>query len=215
MALFSKWSARKVETEAATPASVAEPSIDATTSKVLPKFLSTLAQLEMPVLLDLGPVVGQNVAFFGERLSCRIHVEDLYAVLETYHRADNRTGVLDALVSRLQRVPGPVDGVLVWDFFDYLDRKIAPRVAAELVSLVKPGGVVYGFFGTRVAPMTQYTRYMVEAPNQFRQRAYPATQTLRTVFVTRDISKMFAGLNITETVLLKNSAQEVMLKRTR
>ena len=30
-----------------------------------------------PTLLDIGPVVGHNVTFFGERLGCKFHVEEL------------------------------------------------------------------------------------------------------------------------------------------
>jgi hypothetical protein len=33
------------------------------------------------------------------------------------------------------------------------------------------------------------------------------------VFVTRDLQKMFTGLAIKESVLLKNNTQEVLLKR--
>ena len=32
---------------------------------------------DKPALLDLGPVVGSNVTFFGEQLGCRIRVEDI------------------------------------------------------------------------------------------------------------------------------------------
>ena len=52
------------------------------TSKVFPKFLSALGQQPAPVLLDLGPVVGSNITFFGERLGCKIIVEDLFGDLE-------------------------------------------------------------------------------------------------------------------------------------
>jgi hypothetical protein len=210
MSLFSKWSGRRGD-EAST--TVAEPVEPLTTSKVLPKFLSALSQVEAPVLLDLGPVVGQNVAFFGDRLSCKLHVEDLLAVVETYARNDNRAAVVDGLAQRLDRVNGPVDGILCWDLFDYLDRKAAPVVAAALVKLLREGGVLHGFFATKALPVSAYTRFIVEAPDQFRQRAYPAAPTTRTVFVTRDLQKMFTGLAIKESVLLKNNTQEVLLKR--
>ena len=34
------------------------------------------------MLLDLGPVIGANVSFFGEQLGCKILVEDLYADID-------------------------------------------------------------------------------------------------------------------------------------
>ena len=212
MSLFSRWPGRKA-TETASATSVAESVEPLTTTKVLPKFLSALAQVETPTVLDLGPVVGQNVAFFGERLSCKLHVEDLAAIVETYARNDNRAAAVDGLVQRLDRVTGPVDGILCWDLFDYLDRRAAPTVAAALVRLMRAGAVLHGFFGTKAIAVNHYTRFVVEAPDQFRPRPYAASATTRTVFVTRDLQKMFTGLTVKESVLLKNNTQEVLLRR--
>ena len=44
-------------------------------------------QQRAPVLLDLGPVVGANVAFFGEQLGCKIFIEDLFADIDRHTRA--------------------------------------------------------------------------------------------------------------------------------
>ena len=65
----------------ATPAAAPEHAI---TSKVFPRFLTVLAQRETPAILDLGPVVGPNIAFFGERLACKIYVEDVLADIEDH-----------------------------------------------------------------------------------------------------------------------------------
>src|SRR3954468_12016910 len=55
-------------------------------TKALKKFLTTLTARELPVLLDLGPVVGSNVSFFGEQLGCKIFVEDIFAELDRHIR---------------------------------------------------------------------------------------------------------------------------------
>ena len=55
-------------------------------TKALRKFLTSLTSRESPVLLDLGPVVGSNVSFFGEQLGCKIFVEDIYADLDRHVR---------------------------------------------------------------------------------------------------------------------------------
>src|SRR6059036_215296 len=56
-------------------------------TKALRKFLSCLTSRESPVLIDLGPVVGSNVSFFGEQLGCKIFVEDLFADLDRHVRS--------------------------------------------------------------------------------------------------------------------------------
>ncbi|HEX6974322.1 MAG TPA: hypothetical protein VF147_07975, partial [Vicinamibacterales bacterium] len=49
-------------------------------SKALPKFLSAIShQPGAPILLDFGPVIGANVEFFGDRLGCKLFIEDLLA----------------------------------------------------------------------------------------------------------------------------------------
>ncbi len=63
-----------------------------TTSKVLPKVLWRLRKHRAPVLMDLGPVVGPNIAFFGEQLSCKIFVEDLFAEVEIARAAADDRG---------------------------------------------------------------------------------------------------------------------------
>jgi hypothetical protein len=87
-------------------------------------------------------------------------------------------------------------------------------VAAALVRLLAPAGVLHGFFSTKSGDVAHYTRFVVESAQQFRPRPYPATAGTRTAFVTRDLTKMFDGLRITESVLLKNNVQEVLMKRT-
>ena len=65
--------------------------------------------------------------------------------------------------------------------------------------------MLYGFFGTTAVDLTHYTRFVVEDQDTFRQRAYPATPVKRNVLVTRDITRMFDPLAVTESVLLKTA----------
>ena len=44
----------------------------------------TKALARQRVLLDLGPVVGRNVTFFGEEVGCKILVEDLSKDIDQY-----------------------------------------------------------------------------------------------------------------------------------
>ena len=112
-------------------------------TKALRKFLTALTSRELPVLIDLGPVVGTNVSFFGEQLGCKIFVEDIFADLDRHVRG----GTLDAfpafLKSRFPQADGSVDGVLCWDLIDTstasgadarhgADARAAPERAARL-----------------------------------------------------------------------------------
>src|SRR5215211_6878734 len=89
-------------------------------TKALRKFLTCLTSRESPVLLDLGPVVGSNVSFFGEQLGCKIMVENIVADIDRHVR-DNKGEVLPTfLTSRFSQAAASVDGILCWDIIDYL-----------------------------------------------------------------------------------------------
>jgi hypothetical protein len=180
---------------------------------VFPKFLAALAHGGSPVILDLGPVVGANIAFFGERFACKIHVEDLFADIECHARAGNRAGLAAFLRTRLRQAPDSIDGVLCWDVFDFLDRGAAQGLAASLARVLKPGGVLHGSFGTTSIDVDHYTRTTVESPGVLRQRALSATPFCRAVLVTRDIMKMFDGMEMAESVLLKSNTRETLFRK--
>src|SRR4051812_49594837 len=121
-------------------------------TKALPKFLQTLTSREQPVLLDLGPVVGSNVSYFGEQLGCKIFVEDIFADLERHVRDGKLEQLGDFLKKRFPQADGGVDGILCWDLIDYLDRPAAQQLANQLQRVLRPDGALSGFFASRPPP---------------------------------------------------------------
>ncbi len=213
--LFS-WGGRKAEdsSAASAPVATAAASTDTlTTSKVFPRFMAAIAREATPTLLDLGPVVGPNITYFGERLACKIFVEDLFADIESHARANTRDQLGVDLLARLRHEPNTIDGILCWDVFDFLDKAAGQALAGRLTELLRPGGAVYGLFGTTPIDLTQYTRFMVDGEDTLRLRTYPATPTKRNVLLTRDINKMFDGLAVAESVLLKTSTRETLFRK--
>src|ERR1700746_3574211 len=94
-------------------------------TKALQKFLTSLTARESPVLLDLGPVVGGNVSFFGEQLGCKIFVEDIFADVDRHVRNGKLEALPKSLSKRFPQETGSVDGILCWDLIDYLDKASA------------------------------------------------------------------------------------------
>ncbi len=189
-------------------------SVDATvTTKVFPRFLAAIGHQESPRLLDLGPVVGSNVTFFGERLACKLYVEDLYSDVEAHARRGDRAALATFFATRLTQAPDSIDGILCWDLFDYLDRRSGLVLAARLAGMLRKGGALYGSFGTTALELKQYTKTVVLAEGSLKHRVSPATPVARTVLLTRDIIKMFEGLIVAESVLLKSSTRETLFRR--
>jgi hypothetical protein len=206
-----KWGGQRVDAPApATNAAAPDATI---ASKVFPRFMSALANRPAPVLVDLGPVVGSNVTYFGDRLGCKIFVENLFADVEAAARAGTRDALAATIGERLAHAPGTIDGVLCWDLFDYLPPAAGKALAGRLAALLAPGGVLHGLFGTTPIELKTYTRFIVEADDTLRLRPYAATPAARTVLVTRDINRMFDGLVVAESVLLKTNTRDTLFRR--
>jgi hypothetical protein len=209
------WGGRKRSDAALDPAAAASsPPESLAASKVLPKFLSALSGRVSPVLVDLGPVVGTNVEFFGDRLACKIHVLDLISEVEAFARRGSAEGLADALAARLTLPYDSVDGILCWDLFDFVDRPTAQSLAIHLARLLRKGGALYAFFGTTPVELRHHTRYVVDGDSGYRLRTSPSTTIQRVVLANRDIARMFEGLVVTESVLLKSSTRETLFRKS-
>lgn len=184
-------------------------------TKALSKFLASLGAREQPLLLDLGPVVGQNVTFFGEHLGCKIFVEDVSADIER-HTRDGKLDALPAFIAgRFPQADASFDGILCWDVFDYLDKAAARVLASQSARLLRPEGVLLAIFNAsepKPGPAT-YTKNIVVNPTTLKQRAYPAARGRQRPILNRDIIRMFEPLRVTEQFLLKTNVREVLFRK--
>ncbi|MDP2389805.1 MAG: hypothetical protein Q8N52_05705, partial [Acidobacteriota bacterium] len=113
---------RGSETAAATDTSVTQVTEVSYPTKALQKFLGCLQGADNPLILDLGPVVGSNVTFFGEHLGCRIRVEDVAADIDRHVKEGKLELLPEYFAGRFTQAPGSVDGFLCWDVLEFLDR---------------------------------------------------------------------------------------------
>lgn len=182
-------------------------------TKSLASFLKLLQSRDNPTLIDLGPVVGSNVTFFGEKLGCRIRVEDIAADLD-HHVKAGKVGELPAfLAARFPQDGETIDGVLCWDIFDYLDRPAAQALGAALTRLLRPDGALLGFFSSAEARSQVYTKYIVVDEGSLRYRTYPATRPRQRALLNRDIIKLFEGLRVSDSFLMKTHMREILFRK--
>ena len=212
MGLLDRLAPRKNEPDALPgPSAAAADPLFAT--KALRKFLTTLTAHESPVLLDLGPVVGSNVSFFGEQLGCKIFVEDIFADLDRHVREGKLDALPAFLKKRFPQATGTVDGILCWDLIDYLDKPAAQELAHELTRTLRPDGALLGFFGTAQPRDTRYTKYIIADEVNLKHRSYPATRGRQAILLNRDIIRLFAGLRVSDSFLLQNNLREILFRK--
>ncbi len=212
--LFGILGARKAgETGAVAESPVRTASEAAYATKALQKFLSCLQANENPLLLDLGPVVGSNVTFFGEQLGCRIRVEDVAADIDRHVKSNTVDQLPGFFSKRFTQAPGSVDGILCWDLLDFLDRPAAQSLATALSSLLKPDGCLLGFFSTAETHDAVYTKYVVVDHANLKYRTYPAARPRQRNLLNGDIIKLFKDLRVTDSFLMKSKVREMLFRK--
>lgn len=186
-------------------------------TKALGRFIAVLSARQQPVLLDLGPVVGPNVSFFGEQLGCKIFVEDLSKDIDR-HVKEGKLDTLPAfLAKRFPQDDNTFDGILCWDIFDFLDKASTQALAAQVARVLRPDGVMLALFtGSEQRQQevsTVYIRHVVVDQQNLQHRPYPAAAARRKPLPNRDIQRFFEPLRISEQFLLKNNVREVLFRK--
>lgn len=216
MGLLDRLGSRKPETlRLQGPSAAADDPVFGT--KALRKFLTSLTARESSVVLDLGPVVGSNVSFFGEQLGCKIFVEDIFSDLDRHARAGTLDALPEFLKTRLPQETGSVDGILCWDLFDYMDRQAATELATELTRVLRPDGALLAFFRATAQGQPNdsiYTKFIVADETNLKHRPYPAARGRQPVFVNRDIMRLFSGLRVSDSFLLQNNLREILFRKS-
>ncbi len=203
-----------------TPDAVATPDSSVTNAaeaafptKALHKFLTNVRAKDGPLLLDLGPVVGSNVAFFGEQLGCRIRVEDVAKDIDQHIKENTTEQLPEFFAKRFKELPGTVDGILCWDVLDYLDRPAAKALGRALSTLLRPEGSLLGFFSTAEQSEPLYTKYVVVDDANLRYRTYPAPRVRQRSLLNGDIIKIFKDLRVTDSFLMKSKVREMLFRK--
>ena len=100
-------------------------------------------------MLDVGPVCGDNIAFFAPRVR-RLYVCDVLLRLDQ----DRRKGLPPSQVWRNLNYPSQsFDGILLWELVDHLDDAQAGKLVELCHAMIRPRGfLVVIVQGEQAAP---------------------------------------------------------------
>ena len=208
-----KWGSKRSESapgKGDAPAPREEPVVP---SKVLPKLVAALSSRDAPVLLDFGPVNGANVAYCGERLGCKLYIEDLLGDIDRHLKGKEPKDLVATFEKRFSHADSSIDGILCWDLFDFLNKNAAQVLASQIVRLLRPGGVVLGYFCTSAVERAAFTKFEIVDDRSLRYRYHPGIGGKKQSLQNRDIIKMFEGLVVSDSFLLKNNTREILLRK--
>ena len=105
--------------------------------------------------------------------------------------------------------------MLCWDIFDFLEPAAAKALAGEVVRVLRPGGAVMGFFCTKAVERAAVheIRDRRGRPSRCGTAIIRAPADRSSVLQNRDIIKMFEGLTVAESFLLKSNTREILLRK--
>ena len=81
--------------------------------------------------------------------------------------------------------------------------------------MLRPDGALLGFFGTAAARRRpHYTKYVIVDEHHAAAPAYtPASRGRQRVLLNRDIIRLFEGLRVSDSFLLKNNLREILFRK--
>ena len=176
---------------------------------VLSDFLAEVKARTAPVVVDLGPAVGANVAFLGQEIACKLLVEDLLA-----RRANGSNGSGSRPALRLRQPDASVDGILGWDVLDHFPPEARPSLAAELVRVLRPAGVLLLYHRLDVAPHPDRVVYEIVGPRRLCLHRGATSVRVERPLKHRELELMFGDLTAAKTVLLKSRMREVLFRKS-
>ena len=184
-------------------------------TKALHKFLASLQGSEGPLLLDLGPVVGSNVTFFGEQLGCRIRVEDIAADIDRHVKDEHARSAAGILREALHAGAGhrrrhPVLGRA------RLSRSSGGAGAGHrrCRRCCSPTGACSASSAPPRRTSPVYTKYVVvDESNAAATAPIPRSRPRQRSLLNGDIIKLFKDLRVTDSFLMKSKVREMLFRK--
>lgn len=169
-------------------------------------------------ILDLGPAIGENVAFLSA-LPSRVFVADLPSTLFAEQQQPQLTASA-ALAALLAAELGSLglaaaDAILAWDLLNYLTLEQIRILGRELADRCRPGARLYFLISTQHRIPARPCRFRIEAddrlvyePTSRRDRSGPE-------YREPELLRQLPDFRVDTTFLLRHGIQEYLLARER
>lgn len=184
------------------------------------EFIRAIGKPEGQVVLDLGPTSPANLHFITG-LGHRAYNEDLLLaasdpelLLPAAGENDKQTvNVSRFLAENLDYEPETFDAVLLWDLADYLPEALVKSAIDRIHRVMKPKGILFGFFHTKDAgPEAPYFRFNIAAADTIELRQGPQFR-LQRIFNNRHVENLFHDYSSVKFFLGRDNMREVLVIR--
>ncbi len=182
------------------------------------KFTKVIHAGEGLAVLDLGPTSPDNIHCITSLGHKIYNVDVLLASTDPalLRKTEDGAVTLDVeqffaenLVFRGEQF----DAVMLWSVADYLPEPLVKPLVERIHSVMRPGGMLLGFFHTKDAgPQAPYHRYHIAGPDTLELQQVPRFR-LQRVFNNRHIENLFQNFKSLKFFLTRDHTREVLVVR--
>ena len=182
------------------------------------EFTKVIHAREGLTVLDLGPTSPTNIHYLTS-LGHKVYNVDV--LLSSTDPALLRKTEDDSITLDVERFfaenlvfrGDQFDAVLLWSVADYLPEPLVKPLVERIQSVMKPGGMLLGFFHTKDAgPEAPYHRYHIAGPDVLELQQVPRFH-LQRVFNNRHIENLFQNFRSLKFFLARDHTREVLVVR--
>ena len=178
------------------------------TSNVLRIFTETFVETAGSVVLDLGPVCGENISFFSSRAG-KLHVFDFLRELTRIPAACDLPG---QLWRPFDYPPGSFDGILLWDLVSRFQDRDAAMLVEQCRKITKPGGHLMVFVSNEDAEIKTVNSFVVGENYEVGFRPQPHLRLPVKKRQNRDILEIMKPFTQTKSFIYRNGVREFLFR---
>lgn len=190
------------------------PPAELTNSPLLAALVGQCAERPRCHVLDLGPAIGSNVAFF-QQLHCKLEIADCGAeLLRLAGRGDEDALPPEAPLERLLPVDpdDPYDAILVWDLLNYLGKPLFAALMAHLAPAVTGDTHLHAYIGARRTLPAEPAQYRLRDDGKVEARVRGPAMRACPCYHQMELRHLLPQFGVERSMLLQNGMQEYLFK---
>ena len=162
-------------------------------------------------ILDLGPAIGSNVAFYSG-LPCNLFIADLHDALFPGHAEGvmRRRDQFDELLASELPGDGDFDLILAWDLLNYLDEDELRSLSRHLAAVSSPGAVLFALVSTRKVMPNKPAVFRIVDPSRLAYQTDPRVKREAPRYKEPALDRAMPEFSVESTYLLRNGMQEYL-----
>jgi SAM-dependent methyltransferase len=182
------------------------------------QFYSMLRAGENLSVLDMSGASQANISFITDA-GHRISSDDIVGTMQqcfgdNFHESQQAASTSQRFLEQALTFPDQsFDGALVWDAMQFLVSPLIEKTVAELLRVMRPGGLILAFFNSneKVAQLPLFN-YRIQDSKTIAQIPRGGMQRCQH-FNNRSLEKLFEAASSLKFFLTRDNLREVLIRR--